>query len=153
MLILDVLIAFLWSLSPFGEAKVGIPYGLYNGLNSYLVFVVCFIANILVFPLMVFFLEGVNRSLLQFTWYKKIALKVARRAKSGSGEKIRKYGFWGLAVFVMLPIPGTGVYAGSIAAYLFGIQWKKAFYANAIGIFFSCLIVWAVTLLSIKGAA
>ncbi|MGB0788083.1 MAG: small multi-drug export protein, partial [Marinirhabdus sp.] len=49
----DILITVLWSLSPFGEAKVGIPYGMLNGLNIYLVFVVAFLANVLVFPIMV----------------------------------------------------------------------------------------------------
>mgnify|MGYP000945523968 CR=1 FL=1 len=34
----------LWSLSPLGEAKVGIPYGLLHGVNIYLVFAVCFAA-------------------------------------------------------------------------------------------------------------
>lgn len=151
MPLMDLLIAFLWSISPFGEAKVGIPYGLYSGVNRYLVFVVCFAANLLVFPIMLFFLEKLNHILLRWRFYKKSALFVARRAKIGSGDKIKKYGFWGLVFFVMLPIPGTGVYAGSIAAYLFGIQKQMAFWANALGIFLSCAIVWTATVLSMKG--
>ena len=141
----------LWSLSPFGEAKVGIPYGMLQGVNVYLVFVVCFLANLLVFPIMMFFLEHINRSLLRWNWYKKAALWVARRAKVNSGTKIKKYGFWGLLFFVMIPLPGTGVYAGSIASYLFNIERKKAFTANAIGIFLSSVIVWSTTLLTMQG--
>lgn len=139
--------AMLLSISPLGEAKVGIPYGIERGANIYLVFGLCFLANVLVFPLMVFFLDNINRHLLKWHLYKKAALWVARRAKAGSGEKIKKYGFWGLIFFVMLPVPGTGVYAGSIASYLFKIEKQKAFYANTIGIFFSSLIVWLGTLL------
>nr|WP_246849154.1 small multi-drug export protein [Aquimarina sp. U1-2] len=141
----------LWSISPFGEAKVGIPYGMFNGVNIYLVFVVCFLANLMVFPIMIFFLEKINTYLLRWHFYKKSALFVARRAKVGSGDKIRKYGFWGLLLFVMIPLPGTGVYAGSIAAYLFGIKRRKAFAANCIGIFLSSVIVWTTTLLTMKG--
>lgn len=147
----DIIVAMLWSVSPFGEAKVGIPYGMLQGVNVYLVFVACFLANVLVFPLMIFFLDTLNRHLLKWDFYKKGAFYVARRAKVASGEKIKKYGFWGLIFFVMLPIPGTGVYAGSIASYLFKIEKKKAFYANTIGIFFSSLIVWTMTLLTMKG--
>lgn len=143
----------LWSISPFGEAKVGIPYGMLQGANIYLVFGLCFLANVLVFPLMLFFLDTINRHLLKWHLYKKAALWVARRAKVGSGEQIKKYGFWGLIFFVMLPIPGTGVYAGSIASYLFKIEKQKAFYANTIGIFFSSVIVWVMTLLTMKGMA
>jgi len=147
----DIIIAILWSISPFGEAKVGIPYGMFRGLNIYLVFVVCFVSNVLVFPLMMFFLERVNNYFLKWKFYKKSAIYVARKAKVGSGDKIQKYGFWGLLFFVMLPLPGTGVYAGSIATYLFKIRKREAFVANTVGIFFSSVIVWVTTLLTMKG--
>ncbi|MBG6133348.1 putative membrane protein [Aquimarina sp. EL_43] len=150
-MIKDIIIAVLWSISPFGEAKVGIPYGMLSGLNIYLVFVLCFLSNVLVFPLMMFFLERMNTYLLRWTFYKKAAIYVARRAKLGSGSKIQKHGFWGLLLFVMIPIPGTGVYAGSIATYLFKVKKRKAFIANSVGIFFSSVIVWVTTLLTMKG--
>ena len=152
-MIKEFIIAMLWSISPFGEAKVGIPYGLINGLNIYWVFVLCFLANVLVFPIMIFFLEKINNYLLRWNFYKKAAIFVARRAKTGSGNKIEKYGFWGLLFFVMLPIPGTGVYAGSIATYLFKIKKRKAFVANSVGIFLSSVIVWSTTLLTMQGVS
>ncbi len=152
-MIKEFIIAMLWSISPFGEAKVGIPYGLINGLNIYWVFVLCFLANVLVFPIMIFFLEKINNYLLRWNFYKKAAIFVARRAKTGSGDKIEKYGFWGLLFFVMLPIPGTGVYAGSIATYLFKIKKRKAFVANSVGIFLSSVIVWSTTLLTMQGVS
>lgn len=143
----------LWSLSPFGEAKVGIPYGLLNGVNMYLVFIGCFLANAMVFPIMYFFLANINKYLLKWHYYKKSAIYIARKAKVGSGDKIKKYGFIGLIFFVMLPIPGTGVYAGSIASYIFKMEQKRAFAANTVGIFFSSVIVWITTVLAMKGAA
>ncbi len=138
----------LWSISPFGEAKVGIPYGMLNKVNIYLVFVCCLLANILVFPIMMFFLEHINKYLLRWNFYKKSAIYVARRAKVGSANKIKKYGFWGLIFFVMIPLPGTGVYAGSIATYLLKISKPKAFWANTIGITISSIFVWVTTYLS-----
>lgn len=149
----DIIISMLWSISPFGEAKVGIPYGLVKGLNKYLVFVICFLTNVLVFPLMLLFLDNVNRHLVKWTPYKKAAINIARRAKIGSGNVIQKYGFFGLIFFVMLPLPGTGVYAGTIATYMFKIERGKAFLANTIGIFFSSLIVWFAFMLTMKGIA
>ncbi len=149
-MIIDLLIAIFWSLSPLGEAKVGIPYGLLNGLNQYVVFISCFLANLLVFPIMMFFLEKVNVYLIRWRFYKKSAIFIAKRAKRGSGKNVQKYGFLGLVLFVMLPLPGTGVYAGSIAAYIFKIEKQRAFLANAIGIFFSSLIIWSVTLMTMN---
>lgn len=146
---LDIIIAMLWSISPFGEAKLGIPYALLNDINIYLAFVLCFFANVLVFPIMTFFLDVVNRYFLKWYHYKKAAIFVGRRAKSGAGKNVKKYGFWGLMLFVLIPLPGTGVYAGTIAGYLFGLDRKKAFMANSIGIFISCAIVWFSTLIAI----
>lgn len=147
----DFIIAILWSLSPFGEAKVGIPYGMYQGLNEYWVFVACFLANVFVFPIMMLFLEHINRYLLKWRFYKKSAVFVGQRAKKGSGDKIQRFGFLGIVLFVMIPLPGTGVYAGSIAAYLFKMKKRRAFAANTVGIFFSSLIIWVATLLSLQG--
>lgn len=146
----DLIIAMLWSISPFGEAKVGIPYGLLNGTNIWATFIACLIANILIFPVMNFFLDFLNRHFLKLRFYKKSALFVARRAKKGAGKKIQTYGFWGLLFFVMLPVPGTGVYAGTIAAFVLRVERKKAFWANAIGIFLSCVIVWSTTILTMN---
>lgn len=145
-MLIDLLVAMLWSLSPFGEAKVGIPYGILNGVNSYAVFIACFVANVMVFPLMMFFLEKINRYFTRWRFYKRSAIFVARRAKTGSAGKVKRYGFLGLVFFVMLPVPGTGVYAGSIASYLLKMEKSKAFLANTIGIFFSSLIVWWATI-------
>ena len=97
---LDLLISMLWSVSPFGEAKLGIPYALLNDINIYLAFVLCFVANVLVFPLMTFFLNVVNRYFMKWHKYRKAAIFVGRRAKSGAGKNVEKYGFWGLMEFV-----------------------------------------------------
>jgi uncharacterized membrane protein len=139
----------LWSISPFGEAKVGIPFGLLKDLNPYMVLVLALIANIMVFPIMAFFLIRLNGWLMRWAkWYKRCAIWVAQRAKKGSKEQLEKYGYIGLTLFVMVPLPGTGVYAGTIAAYIFKMDTKKSFYANTIGITISSLIVWGATLLS-----
>lgn len=149
--IAEILMAALWSISPFGEAKVGIPYAVFNNVNIYVSFIVCFISNVLIYPVMTFFLNTVNRHLLKWKFYKKMAVKVARRAKVGAGSAVTKYGFWGILIFVMLPIPGTGVYAGTIASYLFRMPYRPAFWANTIGIFLSCVIVWGMTLATYHG--
>jgi len=147
----DIIIAMLWSISPFGEAKVGIPYAMFNQVNIYVALVLCFAANVLVYPLMLIFLDSANRYFLKWRFYKKSALFVARRAKGGAKKNVMKYGFWGLLIFVMLPIPGTGVYAGTIATYLFMLDRKQAFIANTAGIFLSCVMVWGMTLATMKG--
>lgn len=150
-MIIEIIIAMLWSISPLGEAKVGIPYAIFNGVNIYVAFVACFVANVLVYPLMLFFLDSLNNYFLRWRFYKKSAIYVARKAKLGAQKNVMKYGFWGLLIFVMLPIPGTGVYAGTIATYILVLDRKQAFIANTIGIFLSCVIVWGMTVAAMKG--
>lgn len=149
-MIKDLIVAALWSISPFGEAKVGIPYGITHGVDIFLVLIVCYLANVLVFPIMLFFLESVNVQLVKWRFYRGWAVKLAQKAKRNTKETVRKYGFFGLLFFVMLPFPGTGVYAGTIAAYVLKIERKKAFWANCIGILISSLIVWSTTLFAVN---
>ena len=48
-------------------------------------------------------------------------------------DTIKKYSVIGLIVFVAIPLPGTGVWSGSLAAILFNIRIKHAFPAIALG--------------------
>lgn len=140
-LIVIIISTFLVSISPFGEARFGIPFGILNGLNPVLAFLVGLIANLLIYPLFILLIDAFNARLWRFRLYKKSAVMLMRRAKNGVGGNIQKYGFWGLMIFVMIPLPVTGAYMGTIAAYIFNIQRKKAFLAVSIGVTISCLIM------------
>ena len=137
----DVLITFLISFSPFGEARAGIPYGELNGLPIMLVFIVGLIANLLVFPIFYKAIEMANKSLWKNPLYKKTALYLALRARSKTQKVIKKYGVWGLMIFVMIPLPVTGAYIGTIAAFIFGISYQKSLLAVSIGITLSSIMV------------
>ncbi len=141
----EIIHTFLLSISPLGEARVGIPYGILRGLNPILAFSVGLAANLLVFPLFIALLNKFDVKLWRFKSYKKQSLKMARRAKSGVGAKIQKYGFWGLMLFVMIPLPVTGAYMGTIASYIFKIRKRKAFLAISLGVTISCVIMAAST--------
>ncbi|AGA80764.1 COG2426 family protein [Echinicola vietnamensis] len=136
-----IIYTFLLSISPFGESRVGIPYGVLNGLHPLTALGVGLIANLLVFPLMMFLIDTFNGKLWQYRVYKSQSVKLMRRAKSGVGDKIQKYGFWGLMMFVMIPLPFTGVYMGTIAAYIFKLPRVSSFVAISIGAVISCLIL------------
>ena len=137
----DILFTFLISISPFGEARAGIPYGELNGLPILLVFVIGLAANLLIFPL---FYRGIKLSKKYFSkneFYKKSVIYLSSRAKSRTKTMIKKYGVWGLMVFVMIPLPVTGAYTGTIAAYLFRISYKKSLIAISIGVTISSIMV------------
>ena len=137
----DILFTFLISFSPFGEARAGIPYGELNGLPIMLVFIVGLVANLLVFPIFYKAIELANKHLWKNTLYKRTALYLSSRARTKTRTVIKKYGVWGLMVFVMIPLPITGAYIGTIAAYIFGISYRKSLIAISSGITISSTMV------------
>ena len=137
----DILFTFLISLSPFGEARAGIPYGELNGLPILLVFVIGLAANLLIFPLFYRVIKFSKKYFSKNEFYKKRVIYFSSRAKSRTKTMIKKYGVWGLMVFVMIPLPVTGAYTGTIAAYLFRISYKKSLIAISIGVTISSIMV------------
>jgi len=137
----DILFTFLISFSPFGEARAGIPYGELVGLPILLVFIIGLTANLLVFPVFYKAIELANKHLWKNPLYKRTAVYLSSRARTKTKTIIKKYGVWGLMVFVMIPLPVTGAYIGTIAAYIFGISYKKSLIAISSGITISSTIV------------
>ena len=139
----DILWTFLISFSPFGEARAGIPYGELVGLPILWVFVIGLTANLLVFPVFYKVIELANKNLWKNPLYKRTAIYLSSRARTKTKTIIKKYGVWGLMVFVMIPLPVTGAYIGTIASYIFGISYRKSLIAISSGITISSIMVTA----------
>ena len=100
----------------------------------------CIIGNIIPIPFILLFIKQV------FKWLKKIKLfqgiieKLENRAM-GKSDSIKKYEFWGLVLFVGIPLPGTGAWTGSLIAALLDIDFKKAILAELLGIAIATIIM------------
>lgn len=140
---LEVLIyTFILSISPFGEARVGIPYGILNDIHIVWVFVIGLAGNLLIFPLFMWLINTFDKKLWPFRPYKKSVLFFSKRAKKGINiKKNKQFGFFALMLFVMVPFPGTGAYMGTIAAYVTKMERKRAFLAVSLGVLISCVIM------------
>lgn len=139
---IEVLIyTFLLSLSPLGEARVGITYAIINDVHIFWAFLIGLAGNMMAYPIMMLIMNTFNKKLWRFKFYKRIVVWLGQFAKKEAASKINKYGFWGLMIFVMVPLPGTGAYMGTIAAAIFKLDHNKAFLAISIGLVFSCIIV------------
>lgn len=60
-------------------------------------------------------------------------------------RKHQRFGVWALLIFVAIPLPFTGAWTGSVAAWLFGIPLKRALPLIAAGILISGFIVYLIT--------
>ena len=58
---------------------------------------------------------------------------------------VEKYAFWGLAILVAIPLPGTGAWTGALVAAMMEMRLKRAFPAIVIGVVIAGVIVSVVT--------
>ena len=91
-----------------------------------------------------------------FAWLRKTRLfrplveKLEKKAMSKS-DRISRYEFWGLVLFVGIPLPGTGAWTGALVASLLGIDWKKAFGAIVVGVCMASVIMYILSYVVIGG--
>ena len=111
---------------------------------------ICIIGNIIPVPFILLLITPI------FTWLKgtktfhPIVTKIESRAMSKS-DRIEEYEFWGLVLFVGIPLPGTGAWTGSLIAALLGIPFRKAFPAVVLGILMATVIMWFISYVILGG--
>ncbi len=144
------LITVIISMLPIVELRGAIPWALAGppiggGLPVYSAVFFAIIGNLIpVIPLLLFF-EKIYKWLSPVPVFNRFFEWLFNRTRK-KGELIEKYEFWGLVVFVGIPLPVTGAWTGTLAAFLFGIKLWKSFLAIILGLLMSSTIV---TLLSL----
>ncbi len=117
-----------------GSIPLSILYYKNNPVESFLILT---FFNILIVPV-VFWLWDIALYLADRIKIIDTYLKKLRRR---SERAVEKYGFWALALFVAVPLPGTGAYTGAFIAELFGMDKSKAFFSISIGVLVAGLII------------
>ncbi len=137
----SLLLAFLLSLAPISELRGGLPVALASGNPFIISLLICILANILVFPVVIFFLEFIHHRLLFFKTYRNVAEKFIERTRKKAHKKVEKYGYFGLFLLVAIPLPFTGAYTGTIASWFFGMNKLKSFITITAGIITASILV------------
>ena len=145
----EVWILILLTLAPFLELRASIPYGIFQtDLNLFWVVIIATLTNIALAPILYLFLNYVVHLFLKVKKIDKIWKKVIGRTQRKIHPYVEKYGIIGLALFIGIPLPGSGVYSGAIGAYILGYEFKEFFTAAVIGVIIAAM---GVTLISIFG--
>ena len=134
---------FFVSMIPLIEERGGLILARMLGLNMWEGVFWCVLGNIIPIPFILWGLESV------FHWMAEhhlsgIVAKLEKKAADNK-PKIDRYGFWGLTLFVGIPIPGTGAWSGSLVASVFDMDTKKASFSILIGIALAAVIMTAVS--------
>ncbi|MGE4215181.1 MAG: COG2426 family protein [Anaerotignaceae bacterium] len=132
-------IVFIISLMPILELRGGIIAGYALGMKLLPAFVISFIGNILPIPFILILIEEIFK-LLKRTPLKNLVERLETKALSKS-EQIEKYGYFGLLLFVGVPLPGTGAWTGALIASLLKLDKRKAFPVIILGVLVAGIIV------------
>ncbi|SDY66208.1 Uncharacterized membrane protein [Proteiniborus ethanoligenes] len=129
---------------PIIELRGAIPVGISLGLSPIHATVLSFIGSMIPVPFILFTIRPIFNYLKKTKTFEKIVNRLTNRSMAKSG-KIQKYGAWGLLVFVAIPLPGTGVWSGSLIAALLDMRFKWAFPAIFVGNLIAGVLIMALS--------
>jgi len=138
------------SILPIAELRGGIPYGVAHEISIIPTFLICVAANMLVPPITFIFLETLHKQFYKITIYQKLFDRFLVRTRRKAEKNVSKYGYWGIMLFVAIPLPITGAYTGTMAAWLLELNRKKSFLYLALGVVIAGVIVSIVTVTGLE---
>ncbi|HZK57317.1 MAG TPA: small multi-drug export protein [Clostridia bacterium] len=143
-IIIDEFIVLFIAALPLVELRGAIPIGVSMGMNPIHAAILGILGSLIPVPFLLFFLEPIFMYLKSTKLFKGFADRTVKRTMK-RGKNIEKYSIVGLVIFVAIPLPGTGVWSGSLASILFNIPKKRAFPAIALGNVIAGIIVFILS--------
>ena len=134
------LIIFIISMIPILVLRGGLLAASLLKVSAAKAIPICIIGNILPIPFILLLIRKILDWMKLVKVFRPIALWLENKAMSKK-DQIEKYGFWGLVLFVGIPLPGTGAWTGSLIAALLRVRFKTAFAAILIGIVIATVIM------------
>ena len=135
-------ILFLISMVPILELRGGLLAAGPAFLNVELAKAVpiCVIGNLVPIPFILLLITKIFDWMKGTKRLKPMVEKLEKKAMSKS-DKIEKYEFWGLVLFVGIPLPGTGAWTGTLAASFLDMDFKSSIIAVMLGVMLAGIIM------------
>lgn len=136
-----IIITLFVSMVPVIELRGAIPIATGMSLSPWVAIPVAILGNLLPVPFIIIFIKKI------FAWMRKTSDKLNKivdkmEAKAEKNKaKVLKYAFWGLALFVAIPLPGTGAWTGALVAAMLDMPLKKAFPSIVIGVLGAGIVI------------
>ncbi len=130
-----LLVTFVISMVPIIELRGAIPVAvLLHDLNPILAFCVSVVGNLLPVPFIIIFIRKIFAFIRK--WFPGLNRMVDKLEEKGKSKKatVEKWGFWGLFLFVAIPLPGTGAWTGALIAAMLDMRLKRAFPSIVLGV-------------------
>ena len=141
---------FIISMIPLLELRGGLLAASLLKISAAKAIPLCIVGNIIPIPFILLFIRQIFKVLKKTKLFRGLVIKLEDRAMRKS-DQVKKYEFWGLMLFVGIPLPGTGAWTGSLIAALLGMKFKKAFPAVIVGICMATVIMWFISYVLLGG--
>ncbi len=149
-LFLTVLILAIYTMIPALELRFSIPMGFFTPLPAELdwwwVVTICILANVAlgigVYEVLIPILKFMRR----WAWFEKKLWPIVEHRREKLRPVVEKHGEWGLALFIGVPLPGTGAVTGAAGAALLDFDRKRFYLANLAGVLLAGICVTAICL-------
>lgn len=138
---------FALTLIPTLELRYSIPYGWLSyrdELGAPTIVLICLLANIALAPVVWLFMDKVIHLFLRINWINSIYEPLVGRAQKNLHSYVERWGTMGLALFIGIPLPGSGVYSGALGAYVLGFTFRQFMVASVAGVLIAGTAVTAV---------
>ena len=139
------LATFIISMIPVIELRGAIPIGVGLGLSHAEAMGISIIGNMLPVPFIILFIRPI------FRWMTRKSGKLARLAEKletkaeGKWDKIHRYQFFALTLFVAIPLPGTGAWSGALIAAVMNMRLRNALPSILLGVLIAGILVTGIT--------
>ena len=139
------LATFIISMIPVIELRGAIPIGVSLGLSHAEAMGISIIGNMLPVPFIILFIRPI------FRWMTRKSGKLARLAEKleakaeGKWDKIHRYQFFALTIFVAIPLPGTGAWTGALIAAVMNMRLRNALPSILLGVLIAGILVSGIT--------
>ena len=137
----EFILTLLVSMLPVVELRGGIPFGVAAGLPVWAAYLAAVIGNLLPVPFIVVYIRRIFMFMRQhMPRLNSVVDKMEQKAHLKSAS-VLKYQYLGLAIFVAIPLPGTGAWTGALVAAFLDMRLKKAMPSIVGGVLSAGLII------------
>ena len=140
------LITALISMIPLLELRGSILVAGLLKLPLIQTYIAAVIGNMIPIPFILIFIRKIFEWMKnsKIKWIATVPIKLENKVMKKSGQ-IEKYGYFGLFLFVAIPLPGTGAWTGSLLSVLLGMNRKKSLSFIFLGVLTAGLIMTLVS--------
>ncbi|AJD58755.1 small multi-drug export protein [Synechococcus elongatus FACHB-1061] len=135
------LLVMLMGATPLIELRGAIPLGLALNLNLGTSLIFALIGNSLVIPIVLLLLPRIIQWCEGWPPFERFWEALERRVRLKGEATVQRYGAIGLGIFVAIPLPGTGAWAGAALAVILGIRRRYALPSIGFGVLTAGILV------------